>query len=320
MKRRAVLAAAMAVPSLARAQQGWAPDRPIRWIVGFAPGGVGDLSARLVAQKMTERLGQPVLVENRPSAGGIVAAEAVARAAPDGHTILLMTTTDSTASAVYRQLPYDVLRDFEFVSQMAFFDHVLAVGAQSPYRTLAEFIAAAKARPGAANIGSVAVGGAQNLGAELFRSMAGLDMTVVAYRGTPDLLNAATSGDVHLISEILAPVLPQLVGGRMRLLAIASPQRFPGLPEVPTAEEAGLPGYVVRSWNGIAAPARTPPAAVARIGAELARALALPEVRSRLLELGVQPAPGSTEEFRSFVTAENARWARVVADANIPRQ
>jgi tripartite-type tricarboxylate transporter receptor subunit TctC len=319
MRRRALLATAALAPGLARAQ-GWAPDRPIRWILGFAPGGVGDLSARLVAQKLTERLGQPVVVENRPSAGGIVAAEAVARAAPDGHTILLMTTTDSTASAVYRQLPYDVLRDFEFVSQMAFFDHVLAVGAQSPYRTLGDFIAAAKARPGSANIGSVAVGGAQNLGAELFRSMAGLDMTVVAYRATPDLLNAATSGDVHLVSEILAPVLPQLVGGRMRILAIASPQRFPGLPEVPTAEEAGLPGYVVRSWNGIAAPARTPRAVVDRLGAELARALALPEVRSRLLELGVQPAPGSPEAFRGFVTAENARWARVVADASIPRQ
>jgi tripartite-type tricarboxylate transporter receptor subunit TctC len=316
----ASLGAAAASPAAAQQAAAW-PSKPIRWVVGFAPGGVGDLSTRLVATRLGAALGQPVVVDNRPSAGGIVAAEAVARAAPDGHALLLLTTTDSTAAAVYRRLPYDVMRDFEFVGQMAFFDHVLVTGASSPHRTLGEVIAAARERPGAINLASIAVGNAQHLGAELFRSMTGTDMVVVPYRSTPDLLNATASGDVQLASEILAPVLPQAVGGRLRVLAVAAPQRFSGLPEVPTAEEAGVPGYVVRSWNGIAGPARTPRPIVERLNAELNRVLALPEIRDRLLELGVQPAEaGTPEAFRDYVARENERWARVVAEANIPRQ
>ena len=319
--RRAMLiagASLLAAPALA--QQPW-PSRPIRWIVGFAPGGVGDLTTRLVAAKLGAALGQTVVVENRPSAGGIVAAETVARAAPDGYTLLLLTTTDSTAAAIYQRLPYDIMRDLEFVGQMSFFDHVLVTGANSPYRTLGDVIAAARARPGSINLGSIAVGNAQHLGAELFRSMTGTEMVTVPYRSTPDLLNATSTGDVQLASEILAPVLPQATGGRLRVLAVAAPQRFSGLPDVPTAEEAGLPGYVVRSWNGIAAPARTPRPIVERLNAELMRAVALPEIRQKMLELGVLPAEGSTpESFRAYVAQENARWAQVVAQANIPRQ
>jgi tripartite-type tricarboxylate transporter receptor subunit TctC len=316
--RRAALGAAL-LAQAARAQA-W-PVRPVRLVVPFPPGGPADVLARLLAERLAEGWGQPIVVENRGGAGGTIGAEAVARAAPDGHTLLLLTTTDSIAPAVYRRLPYDVMRDFAFVGQMAFFDHVLATGANSPYRTLGDVIAAARARPGTVNLGSIAVGNAQHLGAELLRSMTGTDMVVVPYRSTPDLLNATASGDVQLASEILAPVLPQAVGGRVRVLAVAAPQRFSGLPDVPTAEEAGVPGYIVRSWNGIAAPARTPRPIVERLNAELNRVLALPEIRDRLLELGVQPAAaGSPEAFRDYVTRENERWARVVAEANIPRQ
>ncbi len=312
------LLATLAAPTLA--QPTW-PSRPIRWIVGFAPGGVGDLTTRLVATKLTAALGQPVVVENRPSAGGIVAAETVVRSAPDGHTLLLVTTTDSTAAAVYQRLPYDIMRDLEFVGQISFFDHVLVTGANSPHRTLGDVIAAAKAQPGTINLGSIAVGNAQHLGAELFRSMTGTEMVVVPYRSTPDLLNATATGDVHLTSEILAPVLPQVTGGRLRVLAVAAPQRFAGLPDVPTAVEAGVPGYIVRSWNGIAAPARTPRPIVDRLNAELVRALALPDIRQKMLELGVQPLESTTPEaFRAYIAEENARWAQVVDQANIPRQ
>ena len=306
-------------PAVAQQAAAW-PTKPIRWVVGFAPGGVGDLSTRLVAARLGTALGQTIVVDNRPSAGGIVAAEGVARATPDGYTILLATTTDSTAAAVYRRLPYDLMRDFAFVGQMSFFDHVLATGANSPYRTLGDVIAAARAQPGTINFGSIAVGNAQHLGAELLRSMTGTDMVMVPYRSTPDLLNATASGDVQLTSEILAPVLPQALGGRIRVLAVAAPRRFSGLPDVPTAEEAGVPGYIVRSWNGIAAPARTPRPIVERLNAELNKVLAMPEIRDRLLELGVQAADeGTPESFREYVEQENARWARVVTESNIPR-
>ncbi|WP_188967555.1 Bug family tripartite tricarboxylate transporter substrate binding protein [Neoroseomonas lacus] len=321
-RRRAVLAAglcgALATPALA--QPAW-PSRPIRWIVGFAPGGVGDLTTRLVAAKLGMALGQTVVVENRPSAGGIVAAETVARAAPDGHTLLLLTTTDATASAIYQRLSYDIMRDLEFVGQMSFFDHALVTSANSPYRTLDDVIAAARARPGSINLGSIAVGNAQHLGAELFRSMTRTDLVIVPYRSTPDLLNATATGDVQLASEILAPVLPQATGGRLRVLAVAAPQRFAGLPEVPTAEEAGVPGYVVRSWNGIAVPARTPRPIVDRLNAELLRTVALPDIREKMLELGVQPVTTTTpESFRAYVAQEHARWSQVVTQADIPRQ
>ncbi|MEO3471896.1 tripartite tricarboxylate transporter substrate-binding protein [Roseomonas sp. CAU 1739] len=320
--RRAMLAAGLCglLASPALAQPAW-PSRPIRWVVGFAPGGVGDLTTRLVAAKMGTALGQTVVVENRPSAGGIVAAETVARAAPDGYTLLLLTTTDATASAIYQRLPYDIMRDLEFVGQMSFFDHVLVTGANSPYRTLGDVIAAARTRPGSINLGSIAVGNAQHLGAELFRSMTQTEMVVVPYRATPDLLNATATGDVQLASEILAPVLPQATGGRLRVLAVAAPQRFSGLPDVPTAEEAGVPGYVVRSWNGIAVPARTPRPIVDRLNAELLRTVALPEIREKLLELGVQPVTATTpESFRAYVVQEHARWSQVVTQADIPRQ
>jgi tripartite-type tricarboxylate transporter receptor subunit TctC len=309
---------ALATPALA--QQSW-PSRPIRWIVGFAPGGVGDLTTRLVAAKLGAALGQPVVVENRPSAGGIVAAETVVRSAPDGHTLLLLTTTDATAAAIYQRLSYDVMRDLEFVGQMSFFDHVLVTGANSPYRTLGEVIAAARAKPDSINLGSIAVGNAQHLGAELFRNMTGTEMVIVPYRSTPDLLNATATGDVQLASEILAPVLPQATGGRLRVLAVAAPQRFSGLPDVQTAEEAGVPGYIVRSWNGIAAPARTPRPIVDRLNAELLRTVALQEIRDKMLELGVQPVESTTpESFRAYVAQESARWAQVVTQTGIPRQ
>jgi tripartite-type tricarboxylate transporter receptor subunit TctC len=311
-------AATLATPALA--QRGTWPDRPIRLVVGFAPGGVGDLTARLIAPKIAEGLGQSIVIDNRPSAGGIVSAESVARSAPDGYTMLLLTTTNSTASAIYKSLPYDVVRDFAPIARIATFDHVLLTAANSPYKTLQDVLDAARAKPGSINIGSISVGNAQHLGAELLRSMTGADLTVVPYRSTPDLINATSTGDVQIASEILAPVLSQLDGGRLRALAMTSAERFPSMPNVPTATESAVPNYIVGSWNGMAAPIGTPRPVIERMNKEIVRAMAQPDIRAKLLELGVQPATSTPEEFGTFIRAEGERWAKIVQDAGIPKQ
>lgn len=322
LSRRGLLGA-VAVSSLARpalAQRGAWPERPIRLVVGFGAGGVGDLTARLVSPRISDGLGQPIVVDNRPGAGGIASADFVKRSAPDGYTMLLVTTTNSTASALYRSLPYDILQDFVPIARMSTFDHCFLVAANSRFRTLKDVLDAARAAPGAINLGSISVGNAQHLGAELLCSMAGVTMTIVPYRSTPELLNATVTGDVQIASEILGPTLAQVQGGRLRVLAMASAERFPLLPDVPTATERDLPGYVVGSWNGVAVPAGTPGTVVERMNAEIRRALNLPEVRTRLLELGVVPAVNSPEEFTAFIRAEADRWSRIVETANIPKQ
>jgi tripartite-type tricarboxylate transporter receptor subunit TctC len=320
--RRALLAAAGAA-AIARpglAQPAW-PTRPIRWILGFAPGGAGDITARLLGPRLQEALGQPVLIENRPSAGGIVAAEAVARAEPDGHTLLLVTSTSPTAAAFYRTLPFDTERDFAPVGMISTFGHALLVAPNAPWRDLAALIAAAKARPGTINLGSIAVGTAQHLSAERFRVVAGIRTETVTYRSTPDLVNAVAAGDVHLAFETLPPVIGQIgPGGRVKALAISSAARFPTLPEIPTAIEAGLPGYVAESWNGIQAPARMPRPAIERLNRELNRILAQPDIRERLLALGLVPQPGTPEALQERLVAEIAVYRRVIEEAGIERQ
>jgi len=316
----------IAAPAILRAkpvgaaEANW-PDRPIRLVVGFGPGGAGDITARLLSPKLAEALGRPVVVENRPGAGSIVAAETVARAQPDGHTWLLATNTTATAPALYNRLPFDPRRDFEFVSRVSFFDHVIAVAPDLPVRSLADLAAFARANPDQLNIGSISVGNATHLGAALLRTMLGApDATLVTYRGTPELLNATATGQVQVASEILPPALPQIAAGRIRAIAIAAPERFARLPDVPTAAESGLPGYIVRSWNGIAVPARTPRPIIERLNGEIVRIMALPEIRERLLDIGVTPSTTTPEAFREFFDEEATRWARVIADAGIERQ
>ena len=328
MHRRGVVTGAAALlggglvplPTTAQTASPW-PTRPIRWILGFAPGGAGDITARLLAPRLQAVLGQPVLVENRPSAGGLVAAEAVARAEPDGHTLLLVTSTSATAPAFYKSLPFDTERDFAPVGLIASFGHVMMTAPNSPYRTLAELIAAARARPGTINIGSISVGTAQHLSAELFREVAGIRTETVTYRGTPDLVNAVAAGEIQLGFETLPPVLGQIgASGRVRALAISSASRFPGLPDVPTAAEAGLPNYVAGSWNGIQAPARTPRAVVERLNAELNRVIDAPDIRAKLLELGLEPRPGPPQALQDRLLDDIRLWTRVVAEARIERQ
>ncbi len=317
--KRLLLAALLACTALpAMAQQ--FPNRPIRWIVGFAPGGVGDTTARIVGQKLSETLGQPVVIENRPSAGGIVASETVARAAPDGHTLLLVTATAATAPHLFRQLPYHPIDDFAFVTQIASFPHAIVVAANSPYRNIQDLIAGARANPGRVNLGSVSVGTALHLSLELLRSMGSIPAEIVTYRSTGELLNATVSGDVQAAMEVAATTLGQISGGRMRALAVTSPSRMSILPDVPTVAESGLPDYNVITWNGMAAPRGTPRAVIDRLNQEVARVMAMPDVRDRLVPIGVEPAPGTPEAMHALLVQETALWGRVIEAARIEKQ
>jgi len=318
--RRLLLAGLMLCAALPAMAQTNFPNRPIRWIVGFAPGGVGDTTARLVGAKLAESLGQPVVIENRPSAGGILASETVARAAPDGHTLLLVTATAATAPHLFRTLPYHPIDDFAFVSQIASFPHAIVVAANSPHRNLQDLMAYSRANPGRVNLGSVSVGTALHLSLELFRSMGQLPAEIVTYRSTGELLNATATGDVTAAMEVAATTLGQISGGRMRALAVTSATRASVLPDVPTVAESGLPDYAVITWNGMAAPRGTPRAIIDRLNAEVARVMALPEIRDRLLPLGVEPAPGTPEALRALLVAETELWGRVITAAGIPKQ
>jgi tripartite-type tricarboxylate transporter receptor subunit TctC len=321
MRRRTLAAAALAtLASPALAQAPWSPSRPIRWIVGFAPGGVGDTTARVVGQKLAEVLGQPVVIENRPSAGGIVASETVARAAPDGHTLLLMTATAATAPHLFRQLPYHPIDDFTTVTQVASFPHIIVCAANAPYRTLQDLIAAARANPGRVNLGSVSVGTALHLSLELLRSMGQIPAEIVTYRSTGELLNATATGDVQAAMEVAATTLGQISGGRLRPLAVTSATRVSVLPDVPTVAESGLPDYRVITWNSMAGPANMPRPIVDRLHAEVARVMAMPEVRDRLIPLAVEPAANGPQALRDLLVAETELWGRVIRAANIERQ
>ena len=304
------------IPSLAQNF----PTRPVRILVPFAAGGVADITARVLSQKMGEALGQQVLVENRPSAGGIVASEAVAKADPDGHTLLFITNGNAVSVSLFKSLPYDTLNDFAPVSTVGFFDLVLAVDSASKIGSVRELIAVAKANPSKFNIGTINPGSTQNLAAELFKSMAGLEAQVVPFKATPAVIVALKANDVQAAFEFLTPTLPQIKGGALRALAVTSAKRFPGLPDVPTVAESGVPGYQASSWNGVAAPAKTPRPVIDRLNREVGAALADPAVHKRLSELGVDVRPGTPEALRELLVAEIAKWKAVIERAKIPKQ
>jgi tripartite-type tricarboxylate transporter receptor subunit TctC len=309
----------LAGAALSAQAQGY-PTRPVRILVPFAAGGVADITARVLSQKMSETLGQQVLVENRPSAGGIVASEAVAKAEPDGYTLLFITNGNAVSVSLFKSLPYDTVNDFAPVSTVGFFDLVLAVDSASKIGSVRELIAVAKANPSKFNIGTINPGSTQNLAAELFKSMAGLDAQVVPFKATPAVIVALKANDVQAAFEFLTPVLPQIKGGTLRALAVTSAKRFPGLPDVPTVAESGVPGYQASSWNGVAAPAKTPKIVIERLNREVNTALADPGVHKRLSELGVDVRPGTPEALRDLLVSEIAKWKAVIERARIPKQ
>ena len=316
LKRLIVLA--LWLPAWALAQS--YPTKPVRIVLPFGPGGVADITTRTIAPKMSEGLGQQVLVENMPGAGGIRAAETVARADPDGHTLLLLTNGNAVSQALFKSLPYDPLNDFAMISTVGYFSMVIVSGANSKYKTLQDVIAAAKQNPGKLNIGTISPGGTQHLAGELFRSSAGMDALVVPHKTTGEVVIGVRNGNLDVGVDFIAPLISGIKAGDLRALAVTAGKRQPQLPDVPTAQEAGVRGYDVASWNALAAPAKTPAAVIRRVHDELAKALAAPEVQKRFAELGVEPRASTPEHLREFFVSESQRWAKVVEAAKIPKQ
>jgi len=296
------------------------PSRPLRIVVPFAPGGVGDLTARVVAHKVSELLAQQMIVDNRPSAGGVVAAEMVAKAESDGHTMLLLNNQQAVSVALFKSLPYDPLRDFQPVSTVGNFSLVVLVSPGSPYASLRDLIAHARANPGKLNVSTTNVGATQHLAAELFKSMAKIDVVIVPYTSTGAVLTAVRANDAQFAVEVLAPVIGQIRSGSLRALAVTTPVRTPLLPDVPSVSEAGVPGYEVTAWNGIAVPAKTPRERVERLHQAVTSALASQDVKKRFDELAVEPRPSTPEEFRAHLKSEISKWQKVIDQAHIPKQ
>jgi tripartite-type tricarboxylate transporter receptor subunit TctC len=295
------------------------PSKPIRVVVPFGPGGVADITARAVAPKVSEGLGQQLVIENKPSAGGVVAGQEVARADPDGHTLLLINNGTAVSQALFKKLPYDPTQ-FEMISTIGFFPLVIMTDPKSPLKGVQDVIAEARKNPGRMNAGTIGIGSTQNLAAELFKSTTGANFQIIPYKATGEVITAAKSGDAAVIFEILAPMTSHIKSGNLRALAVTSAKRFPSLPEVPTAIEGGVQGYDVASWNGLAAPAKTPRAVIDRIHQEVVKAVGSPEVQKRFAELGVEGRASTPEELRKFYAAEAQRWRSVVEAAKIPKQ
>ncbi len=301
-------------PALALAQ--W-PAKPIRMVVTYAPGGGADLMARLIAPKMQEALGQPIVVENRGGAGGTIGAELVAKAAPDGYTLMLDAAGFATSPSLYPKLSYDPLKAFVPVCLLVVFPNMLVVHPAFEAKTVQELVAMAKKQPGRIAFASSGNGSAQHLAGELFRQRAGLDMVHVPYKGGGPALQDVMGGQVPLFFANMASGLPHVKSGKLRALAVTGSKRSPGMPDLPTVAESGVPGYEVYEWNAVFAPAGTPGDIVAKTHAAIARALAAPEVRERVAALGGEIAGLSPSETEKWLRAQVESWARVIRTANI---
>jgi tripartite-type tricarboxylate transporter receptor subunit TctC len=287
-------------------------------LVGFPPGGANDLLARIVAQKLGESLGQPVVVENRPGASGVIAAEALARAAPDGYTLMLGSTgTNTIAPALNAKLPYDPVRDLAPVGLVGVAASALVVNSQVPAQSVAELIALARARPGKLTYASSGNGTTLHLGGELFKLLAGVDIVHVPYKGNAQALNDVAGGQVDLIFSALPPALPLARAGRVRILGVGMPVRLRAAPELPTIAEQGVPGYEMWTWYGVFATGGSPPDAIERISRDLRAALADARVREQIAAQGAEPSGGTPAELRALVASEIDKWARVVKSAGI---
>ncbi len=293
--------------------QGW-PSRPIRMVVPLSPGGFADVPGRILAARLSSSLGYNVFVENRPGAGGTIGADFVAKSAPDGYTLLFTGTPHVISAWVYKKLPYDPLKDFEPVALVASGPYVLVVNPQLPVHSIRELVAAAKAQPGKIDYASSGNGSAQHLVSALFASMAGIELNHVPYKGSGPAMQDLLGGQVKVSFAGIPNVLPHVKAGRLRALAVSTPQRSPDLPDVPTAAEAGVPGYQATLWLNLAAPAGTPGEIVQRLYAETAKALQDAELQQSFRAAGVEASPMSPQELAGFMRAEYEKWGKVVRD------
>jgi tripartite-type tricarboxylate transporter receptor subunit TctC len=319
----AIAAAAAALAPLgssrARAQQNY-PTRPVRLIVPFAAGGIADITSRLAADRLGDKLGQRFVIENQPGPGGIGAARSVLSAPPDGYTLGLVTNGTSISVAIYTSLPFDPVKDFVTISSMGYFDLVFATNSESEFRTLPEFIGAARERPGKLNIGTISVGSTQQLGAQLFKATAGLDVQIVPYRSTPDVVVGLIRNDVQLMVDYYAAMESTLQQNRIRAVATSGLARAEYLPDVPLVSEAGVPGYEVTSWNGLFAPKGTPAPIVDLLNKAVREILAIPDIKMRYAGLGIEAKASTPEELKSRLRGDIGKWAAVIERAGIPKQ
>ncbi|MDQ6618531.1 MAG: tripartite tricarboxylate transporter substrate binding protein [Pseudomonadota bacterium] len=306
----AVLACvAPAVPGQAPA---W-PTKPIRWVVPFAPGGTTDILARTIGEKLSTALGQPVIIDNRPGAGGGLGADLVAKSAPDGYTLVGGTiSTHAINASLYSKLPYDPVKDFAPITLIARIPNMLVINPRIPASNVRELVALMKSKPGTFSFASSGNGTSQHLSGELFKSMTGVEMQHIPYKGSPPALQDVVGGQVSMTFDNITTAWPLAKGGQLRALAVTTARRSPIAPDVPTLAESGLTGYEIGSWQGVFAPAGTPAEIVRRLNTEIVKIINTPDVRERLLALGAEPVGDTAEEFSALVRSEVSKWGEVV--------
>ena len=315
------VAALLAWSMLVSAQSAGYPQKPIRIVVAYTPAGATDILARVIGQKMNEAWGQPVIIDNRPGANGNIGTEYAAKATADGYTLLMVTAgTHGINPGLYRKLGFDAIKDFSPVSLVAMVPNIFVVNNVVPVKDLKEFIAYAKANPGKLNYGSPGNGSTAHLSMELFKSMTGIQMLHIPYKGSAGVLADLIGGQIVATMDNMPPYVPQVKAGKIRALAVSPTRRSPAVPDVPTVAEAGVPGYDSGAWFGLVAPAHTPKDIVNKLSRETARILKLPDVSARLVELGAEPVGGTPEQFAAHIKAEIAKWAKVIKDANVELQ
>jgi len=313
--RSIILLLTLLLPAPILAQDAY-PGRPVRFILPFPPGGPTDILGRLISERLGAQLGQPVVTENRGGAGGNVGAEAAARSAPDGYTIVLVAPSLAISPTLYAKLNYDPVKDLAPISLVATVPNVIVTQTAHP-ATLREFIAAAKAKPGGMNFGSGGSGTSNHLAGELFNVLTGAKLTHVPYKGVNLAMQDVIAGRIDLVVIGVPAAAPHVKAGRLRALAAIAPQRLPALPEVPTVAEAGLPGFEVTTWYGVLAPAGTPRPIIARLNAELVKVMHSPEMKERLAAIGTDPVTTTPEEFAAYIQAEIVKWGDVIRKANL---
>jgi tripartite-type tricarboxylate transporter receptor subunit TctC len=316
----AFLALLVLLPSAAPAgAEGIYPARPVRIVVPFAAGGVADVTARLVAEKLGDKLGSRFYVENQPGAGGISAARAVIASPPDGYTLALLSNGTAISVSLFKKLPFDPLKDFVPVSSLGYFDFLFVTRADAPFKTLEDFIKAAKQRPGGLNVGTITIGSTQNLTAELFKTAAGIDFVIIPHRGTPEVQISLLQGNLDLMIDSYSALKGNLADGKMQALAASGPLRSKITPEIPTLRESGIEASI-ESWNGLFAPAGTPPSVISALNGALQEVLADPELKRELLELGIEPRGSTPDQFAARLRADIDKWRTVIERSGTERQ
>jgi tripartite-type tricarboxylate transporter receptor subunit TctC len=306
-----------ALPALAQSNY---PTRPVRVILPFAAGGVADITARVVSERLGDKLGQRFIIENTPGAGGIAAARAALSAAHDGYTLALLSNGTAVSVPLFKSLPFDPLNDFVPISSLGYFDFVVGTNADSAYKSMKDALDYAKANPGKLNVGTINIGSTQNLSAELLKSSAGVQFQVIPYRGTPEVIIATLRNDVNVMIDNYAAMKSNLQDGKIRAIATTGEKRSVVLKDVPTVQEAGVPGYDVVSWNAFFAPKGTPQEVVDKINAALKEVLAMPDVKARLLDLGIEAQWSTPQEIQARLKSDIEKWSKVIEQAGIAKQ